>query len=467
MDKKKLISFYRKHPVIATEDLLHQELAPFQKIMLSLAWFNKFCFWIACRGAGKSHMLSIFSVLKGILYPDSPVILTAGVFRQAKHTFTDEVEAIIDGSVICKRAVKKISHWNDQYTVVFKNKSKIIAIPLGKGTKEGEGAAGFHGSLVIDEFWRIPKETFDSILFPFLGVSRNPIERMRLLQQKRSTFAVDNSLLIASTAYYQFNHLYKRWAEHLKKIKASKDCKIFIRDKAIAGGGKAAVNFTWKDLPKGFLDEEVIKDAQDEPESFAMMYNNEFKSDTVGPYKRSLLENLRYIKPYDVLLQGRPGKEYVVGCLLPDTKILTDKGFKKIQDVNSGDKVLSHTNRFSRVIMPTVRKYTGDIITIKGWSLPEIKFTPEHPVYVERNGEKQFVRADELTCSDILLYPKFAIENDYLKSKISYIKTEQYNGNVYNLATEDHSYCTDAYCVHNCDIASLQDKFAIVVIEIG
>ena len=47
------------------------------------------------------------------------------------------------------------------------------------------------------------------------------------------------------------------------------------------------------------------------------------------------------------------------------------------------------------------------------------------------------------------------------------IRDRQYSGNVYNLATEDHSYCTDAYCVHNCDIASQQDKFAIVVIEIG
>ena len=313
MDREQLISFYRKHPVTAAEDLLHQELAPFQKIMLSLAWFNKFCFWIACRGAGKSHMLGIFTVLRGLLFPDRPVILTAGIFRQAKHTFTDEVETIIDGSVACKRSVKKISHWNDQYTAIFKNKSKIIAIPLGKGTREGEGASGFHGSLVIDEFWRIPEETFDAILFPFLGVSRNPIERMRLLQQKKSTSSVDNSLLAASTAYYQFNHLYKRWTEQLKKIKASKNYKVLIPGKAITGGNKAAVNFTWKDLPKGFLDDEVIKDAQDEPESFAMMYNNEFKSDTVGPYKRSLLENLRFIKPYDVLLRGRPGREYVVG----------------------------------------------------------------------------------------------------------------------------------------------------------
>ena len=89
-----LIDYYKKHPVAASEDLCNKELASFQKIVIDLAFKNKFTYFIACRGAGKTFLLALYSVLKAILYPKSTIILTAGVFRQAKRAF-DEAETHI------------------------------------------------------------------------------------------------------------------------------------------------------------------------------------------------------------------------------------------------------------------------------------------------------------------------------------------------------------------------------------
>lgn len=310
-----LIDYYKKHPVAASEDLCNKELASFQKIVIDLAFKNKFTYFIACRGAGKTFLLALYSVLKAILYPKSTIILTAGVFRQAKRAFDEAETHIIDESKFLKKFCSKISHYTDQYTIYWKNKSKIVAIPLGKSSKEGEGAAGFHGHLVIDELWRVPEDTFDLILFPFLGTSKDPIKRMRLkkIYGRRKAEELDNSLLAASTSYYQFNHLYKRWSEHLKKIKASDDYQVLIPERAIQGGNRAALNFRWCDLPDGFLDEQAIKEAQDNPVVFKIMYENDFPSDSDGPYKQSVLDNLRWISPFYPKFKGDADKDYVIG----------------------------------------------------------------------------------------------------------------------------------------------------------
>ena len=240
---EKLISYFRYHPVVAAEELCCKELASFQKVALTLAFRNKFCYWLMCRGAGKTFLLALYSCLKSILYPKSTVIVTAGVFRQAKRTFDEVENHIIDESPILKRLVKKVSHYADQHIVYWNNKSKIIAIPLGKSSSEGEGAAGFHGHLVIDELWRVPEETFDLILFPFLGTSKDPIKRMKLKKagKVKKMTELDNSLLCASTAYYQFNHFYKRWQAHLKKIMEAEDKQIIIPGKAFQGDSRLSL----------------------------------------------------------------------------------------------------------------------------------------------------------------------------------------------------------------------------------
>lgn len=96
------------------------------------------------------------------------------------------------------------------------------------------------------------------------------------------------------------------------------------------------------------------------------------------------------------------GIDYLIGgspCVPADTKIKTDKGYKKIVDIQIGDMVLTHLNRY----MPVSRLYkrkTEHLYNIKFNGNQVLKITDNHPVYVYRNNKFEFVRTDQLTIND-------------------------------------------------------------------
>lgn len=65
------------------------------------------------------------------------------------------------------------------------------------------------------------------------------------------------------------------------------------------------------------------------------------------------------------------------GCFLGNNKIITDNGLKKIQDIDIGDRVLTHNGTFSNVINKFTFNTHKKIIDING-----IKCTPNHKFYV-------------------------------------------------------------------------------------
>jgi HK97 family phage portal protein len=67
-------------------------------------------------------------------------------------------------------------------------------------------------------------------------------------------------------------------------------------------------------------------------------------------------------------------------CLLGDTEIITDNGLVKIKDIKIGDKVLTHTGKFKKVINVTNRPYKGKMYKIESKGFDEIVVTPNHPI---------------------------------------------------------------------------------------
>lgn len=65
------------------------------------------------------------------------------------------------------------------------------------------------------------------------------------------------------------------------------------------------------------------------------------------------------------------------GCFRGDMKVLTENGLKKIQDIDIGDKVLTHTGSYEKVINKFEFSSHKKIIDING-----IKCTPNHKFYV-------------------------------------------------------------------------------------
>ncbi len=148
---------------------------------------------------------------------------------------------------------------------------------------------------------------------------------------------------------------------------------------------------------------------------YSLLWANEFIPDAQTCYKmnhkNSILDtrDIRIIQPDDILnklkldigdidlMDGSPP------CFEKDTLIMTSKGLKKIQDISLNDEVLTHNNRFKKVI-ELFKKESETINIIKVSGIPEIKATSEHPFYV-----REFKRTSKTIDSKRVKMKKFDV----------------------------------------------------------
>ena len=77
--------------------------------------------------------------------------------------------------------------------------------------------------------------------------------------------------------------------------------------------------------------------------------------------------------------------DYIVGgspCFTKGTVVFTDKGIKNIEDIQIGDMVLTHKNRFRKVI--AVGNKLADVYTVSSQGIPKFKVTANHPFYIKK-----------------------------------------------------------------------------------
>lgn len=70
--------FYRKNPHRLAVDYFGLSLYPFQLILLYLMDKYTFFLWVASRGIGKSYLISIYCIIRAVLYPNSLIVVAAG-----------------------------------------------------------------------------------------------------------------------------------------------------------------------------------------------------------------------------------------------------------------------------------------------------------------------------------------------------------------------------------------------------
>lgn len=103
------------------------------------------------------------------------------------------------------------------------------------------------------------------------------------------------------------------------------------------------------------------------------------------------------------------------GCFPPNVKVEVLGGRKRIQDVQVGDKVLTHKGRY-RKVKEILKKesYSGKYIQIQSGNTRGNKgrfiSTQEHPLLVDRFGEVLWIRADEVVVGDIIFFKSKACE---------------------------------------------------------
>lgn len=312
----KLVSLYRKYPVLAAKDILGIDLPVPQQRILNDLWFKNYIAVSAGRGVGKTYLAAVFASLWAMLHPGQKVGLLAPSFRQAKNMFS-EVERIWSVSPIFQEATNgKPIRGSDRCSLTFKQSGRlspsiIEAIPLGDGGKI-RGARYY--VVIADEFAFFPVDIFNTAIIPMGATNANPMENVRRLAKQdeliekglavESDFEsmISNKIVMLSSAYYQFNHMYQTIQDHRQKIEAG-DARYGLH------------SISYRDMPKGFLSKENIQDAKSRLPSvqFRMEYEAIWEADSAGIFKASLIDKCQRLAKHTVELSGRAGAQYVLG----------------------------------------------------------------------------------------------------------------------------------------------------------
>ena len=135
------------------------------------------------------------------------------------------------------------------------------------------------------------------------------------------------------------------------------------------------------------------------------------------------LETLRLLPVNKTVVFYSPveGKDVLVrtgtiaegSCFVAGTRVYTNDGVKNIEDVELGDKVVTHTGNLKRVLQ-LHKNNMGDrtLHSLNVYKTPEIKVTNNHRfMTVKKTGnftvsKPSWTRADELNRSHYIMVPK-------------------------------------------------------------
>ncbi|MEM4720569.1 MAG: adenosylcobalamin-dependent ribonucleoside-diphosphate reductase [Candidatus Methanomethylicaceae archaeon] len=105
---------------------------------------------------------------------------------------------------------------------------------------------------------------------------------------------------------------------------------------------------------------------------------------------------------------GCSRRQIASACFPAGTPVVTSRGLMAIEDIDVGTQVLTHEGNFAKVLRAGMTRKVTHLLRVKIEFLPDIQCTVEHPFYVYRDGELQWVAARELQENDlcVLVTPK-------------------------------------------------------------
>lgn len=162
------------------------------------------------------------------------------------------------------------------------------------------------------------------------------------------------------------------------------------------------------------------------------------------------------IPDHDILCGGFP-------CFVAGTKVLTKDGYKNIEDIKVGELVLTHKNRYQKVLRTgsTPNQLITEMITLN-----EKKFyvTDNHPFYISNIKEIHFTDPIFKEVKDIEPIKDYLVgfsvdRKIHTFDKVVCLVRDYKRETVYNLEVEeDNTYIVDGVIVHNCQAFSVAGK---------
>lgn len=242
-----------------------------------------------------------------------------GFINHNSKMIFSEVEKLYSKSSILREATeKKPTRGSDTCYLKFKavggfNGSYIEALPLGDGSK-------IRGSrfylIVVDELAQVPDKVLDMVVRPMAATTLEPMENVRRLERQKRLIEAGlatqddfqdetvNKMIMASSGYYKFNHMWRRMKDHWSQMEKYGEESPYV-----------VHQIPYWDMPEGFLDINNIKEAKrvmSEAE-FRMEYEAAMISDSEGFFKASLLEACTFGSGFSLEMRGAPGEQYILG----------------------------------------------------------------------------------------------------------------------------------------------------------
>jgi thymidylate synthase len=123
-------------------------------------------------------------------------------------------------------------------------------------------------------------------------------------------------------------------------------------------------------------------------------------------------------------LDSRGLTEYEVDelgpCFVKGTKVLTENGYKNIEDIVIDENVYTHNGNFLPVVETTKNPYIGKIFKVRPWYIPfSIDCTSEHPFYARKFFIKNRIKINGVEKRNYVFAdkPEFIRAKDLVKGK--------------------------------------------------
>lgn len=112
----------------------------------------------------------------------------------------------------------------------------------------------------------------------------------------------------------------------------------------------------------------------------------------------------------------RSYRAHFLYCVPKNTKIFTDTGSERIEDIKEGDMVMTHKGSFKKVLKTFHRETSEKMYEIYNNEM-KLKLTINHPLFIKRGRQNQFKRSDRVRVGDMLTFPTRGREKYFKISK--------------------------------------------------
>lgn len=126
----------------------------------------------------------------------------------------------------------------------------------------------------------------------------------------------------------------------------------------------------------------------------AMEMNPEFSAAYQNPDVKKIVDMARKV-------EGVKRNSSVHACFDANTLVQTSHGHRPICEVKTGDLVLTHKGHYKKVV-DTIVTETDTVYTVRASGMLPVEVTGNHPMYVLRDGEPQWIPVNELKQGDYL-----------------------------------------------------------------